>query len=569
MKYTDLFGKTFRENPHGLQVKSQMLLVQGGYVRFLGHGLYSLLPLGMLVARRIEKLIRKEMEALGGQEVRVPLVNPYEIWKRGSRAGLLGDDLTKLADRAGKYLVLSPSHEEAMVELIRAGLRSYRDLPIFLYQFQTKFRDEKKTRSGLIRAREFIMKDAYSFHRTYHELNNFFPKVFAAYQRIFKSCALDFITAEGSVGFMGGEKAYEFLMPTEIGENVVVTCENCGYQANKEIAKAIKDLYPEEPLDLEEIETADCTTMAKLAKKLSLPRHRLAKAVIYRTAERYVMAIVRADFEICEEKLASLLGEPILGLASTRSLSELGLIQGYFSPVGENRIFKIADDSVTGTGNLVYGSNKKDRHLLNVNYGRDYTADLVGDIAQAGNGQRCLQCHGKLTELKAIELGNIFKLNDFYTKSMGLQYRDERGNMVFPQMGSYGIGLGRLVSAIVEANHDDRGIAWPPHLAPFLVFLMGIGKSQSVRRAVEEIYSKLPGITLLDDRHESPGVKFNDCDLIGIPLRIVISTRLLEQGKAEIYTRSTGETRTVDVSEVPSIVIGYAKSEGVDLIEAL
>jgi prolyl-tRNA synthetase len=567
MKYSNLFGKTFRENPHGLKAKSQMLLVQGGYVRFLGQGLYSLLPLGMIVMRRLERLIRGEMERLGGQEVRVPLVNPFELWKRGGRERFLGNDLAKFGDRAGRYLVLSPSHEEAMVELIRAGLRSYRDLPIFLYQFQTKFRDEKKTRSGLIRAREFVMKDAYSFHRTYHELNNFFPKVFAAYQRIFSACGIQFITAEGSVGFMGGEKAYEFLMPTEIGDNTVVMCEKCGYKANLEIAKAIKEVYPEEPRDIEEVPTEGCKTMDSLAESLQLPRRRLAKAVVYRTPKRYIMAIVRADYEISEEKLSMLLGEPIFGLASDHALSKLDLIKGHLSPLGRNNIYRVADDSVTRSDNLVYGANEDCKHLLNVNYGRDYTADLVGDIAQSGDGQRCLQCHGRLSELRAIELGNIFKLDDFYTRSMSLQFRDEKGNVVFPKMGSYGIGLGRLLSAIVEANNDERGIAWPAHIAPFPVFLMGIGKSQSVRTTVEDIYSKLRGRALLDDRHESPGVKFNDCDLMGIPLRIVISTRLLERGKAEVYTRASGEAKEVEVDEVPSIVSRFAETEGIDLLD--
>ena len=281
------------------------------------------------------------------------------------------------------------------------------------------------------------------------------------------------------------------------------------------------------------------------------------------------MAIVRADYEISEEKLALLLGEPILGLASDAALSEMDLIKGYLSPVGRNNIYRVADESVTGSNNLVYGANEECSHLVNVNYGRDYTAELAGDIARSGNGQRCLQCHFMLKELSAIELGNIFKLNDFYTRSMDLQFRDERGNLVYPEMGSYGIGLGRLMSAVVEANHDDRGIAWPPHLAPFPVFLMGIGKSQSVREAVEDLYSKMPGVALLDDRRESPGVKFNDCELIGIPLRVVVSARLLEKGKAEIYRRDSRESREVDVGEVPAIISRFMEGERIDAIEEL
>ena len=567
MRYSALFGKTFREIPHGLKATSQIRLVQGGYIRFLGQGLYSLLPLGLAVIRRLENLIRKEMNALGGQEVRVPLVSPHEIWKRGGRERFLGHDLARFDDRAGHHLVLSPSHEEAMVELIRAGVRSYRDLPIFIYQFQTKFRDEKKIKSGMIRAREFVMKDAYSFHRTYYELNNFFPRVFAAYQRIFAKCGVEVVTAEGGVGFMGGEKAYEFLMPSEIGENVVVICEKCGYKANLEIAKAIKEKYPESPLPVTEAETEGCVTIKGLAKRLSVPREKLAKAVVYKTTERFVMAVVRGDYEISEEKLEVILGEPILGLASNAALAKLDLLKGYLSPVGQNSLLTVVDDSILESNNLVYGSNKNGKHLLNVNYGRDFTADVVGDISRSGDGYRCLQCHGELKELRAIELGNIFKLTDFYSKSMDLHVADEKGTRVFPQMGSYGIGLGRLLSAVVESNHDEKGIAWPCSLAPFTVFLMGIGKSQSVRKCVERLYTELGEIALLDDRLESPGVKFNDCELIGIPLRVVVSTRLLEQGKAEVHERRSGETIEIDVEAVPAYVSRFLKDEGTDRIE--
>ncbi len=568
MRYSALFGKTYREIPHELKSISQILLVQGGFIRFLGQGLYSYLPLGMKVLKKIEALIRAEMEKLGGQEVRVPLVNPAEIWRRGGREGFLSSDLARFRDRAGREMVLAPSHEEAVVELVRAGLRSYRDLPIFLYQLQTKFRDEKKTKSGMIRAREFVMKDAYSFHRTYHELNNFFPKVFAAYQRIFSRCNVEALSAEGSVGFMGGEKAYEFLMPMEAGENVLVICDSCGYRANLEVARGIKNVIDEEPLDIEEVDTPGCATMNELAGRLNLPKERLAKAVVYRTVNRLVMAIVRADYEISREKLAFLLQEPVLGLASNSALAELGLIKGYLSPLGRDDLFVVVDDTIARSANLVYGSNTECKHLLNVNYGRDYTADVVGDIALSGAGRLCLQCHGELSETPAIELGNIFKLTDFYSRSMNLHFQDENGESLYPQMGSYGIGLGRLLSAVVESNHDERGIAWPPHLAPFSVYIMGIGRSTSVRRVIERLHEDLQGIALFDDRHESPGVKFTDCEVIGIPLRIVISSRLLERGKAELHERKSGKTWEVDVEKMAGIVKRYVENEELDGIEA-
>ena len=561
VRYSALFGKTFREIPHELKSKSQILLVQGGFVRFLGQGLYSYLPLGLEVVRRIEALIRSEMNDLGGQEVRVPLVNPYEIWRRGGREGLISSGMVRFRDRNGKMFVLSPSHEEAMVELVRNSLKSYRDLPICLYQFQSKYRDEEKPRAGLIRAREFVMKDAYSFHRTYHELNNFFPKVFAAYQRIFARCGVDTITAEGGVGYMGGEKAYEFLMPTEEGENIVIVCEACGYQANREIAKFIKPARTEEALETATENTPGCTNMDLLASRLNLPKTKLAKALVYKTATKHVMAVVRADFDVNLDKLAALIGEPVLRLASAGELESLDLIKGYLSPIGRDDTFVVADDSVVQTPNLVYGSNTESRHLLNINYRRDYTAEIEGDIALAAAGHNCLQCHGKLKAVRAVELGNIFKLSDFYSRAMNLHFQDDNGANVYPQMGSYGIGLGRLLSAVVEANRDERGIAWPKHLAPFRVFLMGIGKSSAVKREVERLYQELKPFALHDDRHESPGVKFNDCELIGIPLRVVISSRLLERGKAELYDRESRETREVDVDEIPGIVGPYGEIE--------
>ncbi|MBT3274319.1 MAG: proline--tRNA ligase [Spirochaetales bacterium] len=564
MRYSALFGKTFREIPHELKSKSQILLVQGGFVRFLGRGLYSYLPLGIEVLRKIENLMRDEMVALAGQEVRVPLVNPLDLWQRGGREAMISNGMARFADRHGRDLVLSPSHEEAMVELVRSGLKSYRDLPIFLFQFQTKFRDEEKPKSGLIRAREFVMKDAYSFHRTYHELNNFFPRVFAAYQRIFARCGLKAVTAEGSVGFMGGEKAYEFLMPTDEGNNVVIVCRKCGYQANQEIAKSIKPVDDEPILEIQSAETPGCTNMDLLGKQLKLPKSKLAKALVYKSPEKYIMSIVRADFEVSYEKLSALLGVSELRLASGKELINLGLIRGYLSPIGKQDLFIIADESAVQTPNLVYGSNTESSHLLNVNYGRDYEADLTGDIALARAGHRCLQCHGELKEVRAIELGNIFKLTDFYSRAMNLYFQDENGSKVFPQMGSYGIGLGRLLSAVVESNRDERGIAWPVNLAPYIVFLMGIGKALSVKRVVERIYHELEPLTLLDNRHESPGVKFNDCDLIGVPLRVVISARLLEIGKAELYERKSGQTREVNVEDIPGIVLRYREEEVLD-----
>lgn len=554
MKYSSLFGKTYREVPHELRARSQILLVQGGYVRSLGKGLFSYLPLGIRVIEKLKALMRQEMEGIEGQEVSVPLVNPYEIWKRGGREGLINKGMIRFQDRSCRDLVLAPSHEEAMVELVRKSLRSYRDLPIFLYQFQGKFRDEDKTRSGLIRAQEFTMKDAYSFHRTYHELNNFFPKVFAAYERIFARCGLSTISAESGVGFMGGDKAYEFHLPMDGGGNTVIVCDSCGYRANREIAKSIKEPREATPLPVRELETEGCTTMRRLAAHLDLPLSNLAKAIVYATEKRFIMAVVRGDFDICYDKLTGLLQEPGLHIATDDELSRLELIRGHLSPIGRDDLLVVADESVVKSANLVYGSNTQGRHFANINHGRDYTADVVGDIVQVGEGHKCLQCHAPLRELRTMELGNIFKLADFYSRAMDLHFHDDGGNVVYPQMGSYGIGLGRLLSAVVESHHDDSGIAWPTHLAPYTAFLMGIGKSLAVKRTLERLHEEMPNEILFDERHESPGVKFKDADLIGVPLRILVTGKLLETGKAEVYTRKTRTARVVGIEKVPGII---------------
>ena len=557
MRYSQLFGKTFREIPHDIRSRSQVLLVQAGYVCLVAQGLYSYLPLGYRTLGKLTDLMRDEMNRLEGQEVRVPLVNPMEFWRKGGRVELIDRGMIRFRDRTGRELVLSPSHEEAMVELVRGGLRSYRDLPIFLYQFQTKFRDEDKTRPGLLRAKEFIMKDAYSFHRTASELNNFFPKVFASYNRIFQRLGLNAISAESDVGFMAGEKAYEFLMPSEDGDDTVIVCDNCGYRANREVAKSIKKMRPEEPGILQAIDTPDCRTMHQLAQKLDLAREKLAKAIVYRTSDGFVMAVIRADYEINEVKLASLIQKPIRGMATDRALRENNFVPGYLSPIGREDIEVIVDESVAQTPNLVFGANRDGKHFKNGNLGRDFGATMVGDIVLVSAGERCLQCHSKLREVQAIELGNIFKLGDFYTKAMDLHFQDDHGETLFPQMGSYGIGMGRLLSAIVAAHSDEKGIVWPREIAPYAAFLMGIGSSLSVKRYMEQLHTELWNETLLDDRHESPGVKFKDADLIGIPLRVVVTSKLLNEGKAELHDRRSGKTWHEDAEKISEVVRTY------------
>jgi len=562
MKYTQLFGKTLRNVHHGVKSQGFAFLLRGGFVRTHGHGLYSYLPLGNRVVRNLKQIIREEMERLDGQEVNVPLVNPIEMWQKSGRDRLVGSDMVRFKDRTDRNMVLAPSHEEAFVDLVRVGLRSYRDLPAFLYQFQTKYRDEERIRNGLIRTKEFLMKDAYSFHRSASDLNNFFPKVFGAYQRIFQRCGLNVLPAESGVGYMGGQKAYEFMIPCSIGEDIMVECPNCGYRANKSVAMGLKDFHTGTPQEMEAVETPNCTSMEDLAEFMGLEKHQLAKTMIFKTMNGLVMAVVRGDHEVSREKLTRYLGEPVLEKADQREVETLGFVPGYLSPIGVNgTIPLVVDGTVAKSTNLVVGANKEGVHLKNANFGRDFESVNVADISMIKPENKCLQCGSPLQEVRALELGNIFKLDDFYSRSMGLYFQEESGKKVYPFMGSYGIGIGRLMGAIAEQLHDKRGLLWASRIATFCFFLMGIGKSDSVRQKVDRIYAQFSTDTLLDDRKESPGVKFQDAELLGIPYRIVLSAKRNSEDTVEFYNRYSRQSRLVHIDDVETTMKRILESD--------
>ena len=492
MRYTQLFGKTLRNVHHDVKSEGFALLLRGGFVRTHGNGLFSYLPLGYRVVQRVKRIIREEMELLGGQEVSVPLVNPLEIWEKSGRARLIQRDMVRFQDRTARHMVLAPSHEETFVELVRIGLRSYRDLPVFMYQFQNKFRDEERIRYGLIRGKEFLMKDAYSFHRSSSDFNNFFPKVFAAYMRIFDRCGLDVKAAESGVGYMGGSKAFEFLLPCDLGEDLMIECPTCGYTANRTVAMGVKEFNADTPKELEEVATPDCTTMEDVSAYLDVSRDKLAKTMVFKTLRGMVMAVVRGDYEVSREKLSRYLNDPVLDIADEEELRNMGYVPGYLSPIGlENSMPIIVDGTVAQSANLVVGANREGYHLRNANFGRDFETSHVADISMIKAQNRCLQCNSKLREVRSLEIGNIFKLEDFYSQSMELFFQDENGKKVYPYMGSYGIGIDRLIGAVAEKYHDRNGIIWPTEIAPFRFFLMGIGKSRSVHQRVEEIYKEM------------------------------------------------------------------------------
>ncbi len=546
MKYSRLIGKTGRKAAGGGQggasLEGYTLLLRGGFVHLLGQGLISYLPLGMKVIDKLKALISEEMMDLGGEEFLAPMVNPLAIWKKSGRSDMRDNPLVTFKDARGRTLVLAPTHEEAAVELIRSAVSSYRDFPIFIYQFQSKFRDEARARLGLVRAKEFIMKDAYSFHRTSADLNNFFPRVFNAYMRIFDKCSVPVIPAESGVGIMGGSRAYEFLYPHEQGKDVVMICSECGYRANRSVAVGVKTSQPEAPRGLRRVDTGECSDLECLSKELDLPFSKLIKPRVYESDRGPVMAVVRGDYDISLDKLCSVLGFAVGKPAGSETLAKYGLVPGYMSPVSvPEGVRVIVDEAVVNSPNLVMGENEEGYHYINVNFGRDFDIPPNADIAQLNPGDLCLACSTPLESKRVIEMGNIFKLDDFYTRAMNFSFEDDRGRKIYPLMGSYGMGLGRLLACIAENNRDKDGLIWPLELAPYTYYLMGIGRSLRVSDAVDELALELgEKDVLVDDRLESIGVKFRDAAIMGIPLRIVVGRRFLENDELELKDRKTG-----------------------------
>ena len=554
MRYTRVLGKTLRDVPQSIRMASYALLHRGGFIRQMAQGLFSFLPLGMRVLQNIQRIIAEEMDALGGQEIYVPVVTPSDIWRRSGRLDWISE-LVPFQDRHGRELVLSPTHEEAFVELVRVALSSYREMPLFLYQFQIKFRDEERPKDGLVRTKEIYMHDAYSFHRSYQDLNNFFPKTFTAYKKVFDRCGIETFAGEAGVGYIGGEKSYEFLMPTDSADHAIILCDKCQYCASKEVAVGGKQYIREEEKTLEKVHTPECRTIDDLSEFLQLPKERMAKSLVYNTPQGLVMAVVRGDYELGLEKLSGYLKYPAYRPASDEELGSVGLVPGYLSPIGvDQQVRIVVDDAVAKSNNLVFGANVEDYHLVNGNFGRDFGSPDVTDISLTREEKICLQCGGTLREIQALEVGHIFKLGDYYTRTMNLTYQNERGGSTYPHMGCYGVGLGRLMDAVVRSNHDERGILWPPALAPFRVYLMSVGKSFTVKKAVEDLHQELGDQALFDDRGDSPGVKFMDADLIGIPLRIVVAAKHLSEGKVEIKERRSGKISLVALDQVSRAV---------------
>jgi len=627
MRMSRLFVQTLREAPGDAEVASHRLLVRGGFIRQLGAGIYSYLPLARRALSKIEAIMREEMNAIGGQEVTMPVVHPADLWQETGRWYQIGSEMGRFKDKAGHDMVLAMTHEEVVADLARGLVRSYRQLPALIYHIQTKWRDDPRPRAGLIRVREFTMLDSYSLDADFAGLERQYQAHYDAYFRIFGRCGLPVVAVKSDTGMMGGKLAHEFMYLTSIGEDTLALCDACGYTANRQVAAFRKNPPPAEaPRPLEKVATPHTTTIADLAAFLGVPESRTAKAVFMMATapnppapfptrvapnpptpfptrvapnpptpfparvapnplapfpdreggdslpsprrggaggevrgaggEVFVFAVIRGDMEVNETKLANAVGATALRPATEEEIRAVGAVPGYASPVGLSvgahgraPLQIVVDDLIPLSPNLVAGANEEGYHLLNVNYGRDYTATIVCDIAAARDGDPCPHCGGPLRTARGVEVGNIFQLGTRYAEALGATYLDREGQPRPIVMGSYGIGVGRLLACIAEEHHDAQGLIWPISVAPYQVYLISMPGAEA---EAEALYAQLTaaGIEVLfDDRAETAGVKFNDADLIGIPIRLTLGKRSLKEGGVELKRRDRTEKEIVPLAD--------------------
>ncbi|HEU68090.1 MAG TPA: proline--tRNA ligase [Candidatus Acetothermia bacterium] len=547
VRWSRYFLPTWKEEPAEADLPSHKLMLRAGLIRPLAAGIYTYLPFGWRALRKVEAIVREEMDTIGGAELHMPIVHPAELWARTGRLEDFGPQLVRFADRAGREMVLGPTHEEVVTDLARREIQSWRQLPLMLYQIQTKFRDEPRARGGLVRVREFTMKDGYSFHEDASDLDRYYPEVYRAYERIFRRCGLATVAVEADPGLMGGSGSHEFMLMSDQGEDTFVQCPGCGYAANREGAVAVKSSDPDEGLrPVEEVATPGCYTIEAVAGFLGVPTRKTAKAVFFRAGARVVFVVIRGDLEVNEAKLARLLGTAELAPASEEEIAAIGAVPGYASPIGISArgAMIVVDDSIPQARNLVAGANKEGFHLRNVNFPRDFQASLVGDIALARDGDPCVRCGAPLRVRRGIELGHIFKLGTKYSQALGATFLDRDGQARPLVMGCYGIGIGRLLAAVIEAHHDEEGIVWPASVAPFHVLVTALNPEGDQHLALAtSIAARLAqhGLdVLLDDRKRSPGEKFHDAKLVGIPVLAAVGPRSLRRGQVELERRCDG-----------------------------
>ncbi|NOY64741.1 MAG: proline--tRNA ligase [Nitrospirae bacterium] len=563
MRFSRIFIPTLREIPAEAEAVSHKLLLRGGYIRQLASGLYIILPLGFRVLEKINRIIREEMNRIGAQELLLPLLHPAEVWQKTGRWYEIGDEMFRLKDRTGRDMCLGMTHEEIMTWLASKEIRSYRDLPQVWYQIQTKLRDEARPKSGIMRTREFIMKDSYSFDRDEEGLERNYQLHIEAYNRIFTRCGLRFYQVESDPGMMGGATAHEFMAPSPAGEDDVALCDSCGYSANVELARSISKKVNFEDWPYEEVHTPEKRTVQEVSEFLGIGPEYFIKSLLYISNSGPVLVLLRGDQDLQERKL-----QRIIGTFRTASKDEiediLGVEAGFIGPHGHKDIRIIADETLK-EGVYVSGANKKDYHVKGLRPGTHFEARFA-DLHLAREGDLCPQCNAPLRIERVIEIGNIFKLGTKYSEPLGATFLDREGRERPIIMGSYGIGPARIAAAAVEQNHDDNGIIWPLSISPFSVIILPLNMShEDTLRISEELYNSLldEGLdVLIDDRAERAGVKFKDADLIGIPLQIIIGEKGLKEGVCEIKIRKSGERIKVPTGDIHIMVKGKLKELG-------
>ena len=577
MRLSKSFGKTLRNAPADAEMISHQFLIRANFVRPLGAGIYTYMPLGYRVLNKIHQILSEEMDAIDGQEMLMPNLHPAAIWHKTGRWDEMGSIMMRVDAGGSREYAMSPTHEEVVVDLVSREVDSYRDLPKVVYHISKKFRDEARPRGGLIRLREFIMKDAYSVHLSEESLDEYYPNMVQAYHNIFDIAEVPAVAVNADVGAMGGKSSHEFLFPHAQGEDSFIRCENCDYAANVEAAVFIRTGDKPEQLEaLNKVYTPDCKTIADVAAYMKVETKQTLKAVFLWATPLgkeekdgyFVFAVIRGDMQVNEVKLANALGGVELRAATIEEIVATGAMPGYASPVGLNvaqeiggeGVVVLADPSIEAGGNFVVGANEEEYHFGGTNYPRDFSITKMADIAEAETGHTCGVCQdGALVSERAIEIGHCFKLGTRYSVPTNTTALDPKGKPQHVYMGSYGIGLDRLMGVVVEAHHDKDGIVWPRRLAPYDIHLMFVGKGEEPVEIADQLYADLraAGFSVLyDDRAMSPGVKFKDADLIGVPIRVAIGKRSLENGGAEVKLRSGSEREIVPLADL----IGHLKS---------
>ena len=572
MRMSKLISQTLREAPTEAEIPSHQLLLRAGFIRQLAAGIFSYLPLARRSLDKIENIMREEINAIGGQEVTMPVIHPADLWKETQRWYQIGSEMGRFKDKNERDMVLAMTHEEVVADIVRKEIRSYRQLPVLIYHIQTKWRDDPRPRAGLIRVREFTMKDSYSLDIDWEGLDSQYRNHYQAYYNIFHRCGLKAISVKSDVGMMGGSMAHEFMYLTPFGEDTLMVCDECGYSANRQIARFKKPPPVEEkPLPLDKVATPETKTIEDLARFLDIPASKTAKAVFMvasipegeETVQRFVFAVVRGDMEVNDTKLANAVKAKELRPALEEEIWSVGAVPGYASPRGLKNALIVVDDLIPQSPNLVAGANEEGYHLRNVNYARDFEADIVTDLTTAEEGYACPECSSPLKAVRGVEIGNIFKLGTRYSESLGCYFQDKDGDSKPVIMGSYGIGSGRLLACIAEEYNDEYGLIWPITVAPYHVHLVLLpgkvsqknGDSADPIQIAEALYKELQshGLEVLfDDREESPGVKFNDADLIGIPIRLTVSDRSLKNDGVEFKRRDLKEKTIIPLDDLIS-----------------